>query len=202
MPQGTYADNRVIDKGQDRKRALVALGSNLSSAMGKPAEILEIAVGELEKRGAVLCARSHYFRTPAFPKGSGPDFVNAALCIETSWTAHETLAHLHDIEAWLGRQRIARWGARVVDLDLLAVEDVILPDVATVRHWMALAPAQQQRLAPAELILPHPRMHQRSFVLVPLAEIAADWQHPITCETVRQMRDALPADDLSSVIAL
>ena len=157
---------------------------------------------DLADAGAVIRAKSRFFRTPAMPIGNGPDFVNAVVSIETHWPARQLIANLHEIEARLGRRRKERWGSRIVDLDLLAMGNQIMPDVATVRLWMDLPSDQQQQKAPGQLILPHPRMHQRGFVLVPMAEVAPDWVHPITRRTVVQMRDALPADELGSITAL
>ncbi len=99
----------------------------------------------------------------------------------------------------MGRQRLRRWGQRVIDLDLLAMGDAILPDRASVEHWMDLPFEQQKELAPERLILPHPRLHERGFVLVPLAEVAPEWVHPITGQTVLQMRDALDPAILAEI---
>lgn len=187
---------------QHRSHALVALGSNMSSDTGSPVQTLLSALDQIEKAGAVIRAKSRFYSTPAVPIGNGPDFVNAVIALDSPWAAGELIAHLHQIEARLGRRRAERWGARIVDLDLLAVDDLVMPDVPTLRLWMDLSPEQQQQTAPAQLILPHPRMHQRGFVLVPLADVAPDWVHPITRRTVRQMRDALPQTELETITPL
>ena len=90
----------------------------------------------------------------------------------------------------------------MIDLDLLAYGDSIRPNVAAVRSWMDLPTQEQQEKAPGQLLLPHPRMHERAFVLVPLAEVAPDWVHPITRRSVSQMRDALPATEREAVCPL
>jgi 2-amino-4-hydroxy-6-hydroxymethyldihydropteridine diphosphokinase len=106
---------------------------------------------------------------------------------------------LHQIEAAHGRIRSGRWAGRTLDIDLLAVGDQILPDAETHRQWRDLSPEDQALLAPDQLILPHPRLSERAFVLVPLADVAPDWRHPILGQTVTQMRDALPPADLAAV---
>ncbi len=172
----------------------------MSSDVGSPIETLQKAISELENLGAVIRAKSRFFRTPAVPSGSGPDFVNAALAIDAPWSAPETISRLHEIEAGLGRRRAGRWEQRIIDLDLLAHGDAIRPNVATVRTWMELPLDKQRDTAPGQLLLPHPRMHERAFVLVPLADVAPDWVHPITRRSVVEMRDALPPEDLSMIV--
>jgi 2-amino-4-hydroxy-6-hydroxymethyldihydropteridine diphosphokinase len=143
--------------------------------------------------------RSRWFSTPAFPPGSGPDFVNAAAALETALAPEALLAELHAVEAALGRVRPARWAPRLCDLDLIAMGDRVLPDAGTLRRWMALDRGAAQRVAPPRLILPHPRLQERGFVLVPLADVAPGWRHPLSGLTVREMLAALPADDLAAI---
>lgn len=98
--------------------------------------------------------------------------------------------------------RTVRWGPRILDLDLLGVSDLILPDAATFAAWMTLSAENQTLKWPDQLILPHPRLQDRAFVLVPLAEIAPDWMHPVLGRTVLEMRDALPTADLDQIVPL
>ena len=87
----------------------------------------------------------------------------------------------------MGRERKVRWGPRIIDLDLLAADDFVLPDSDTYAHWRDLSADDQLDNAPKNLILPHPRLQDRAFVLLPLCDIAPDWCHPVSGLSVRQM---------------
>ncbi|WPY93816.1 2-amino-4-hydroxy-6-hydroxymethyldihydropteridine diphosphokinase [Limimaricola variabilis] len=183
------AQDTVIDRGAGL--ALIALGANAEGPQGAPAAGLRAAMAEIARLGrAARCSR--LWRSPAFPAGIGPDFVNAAMALDTDLDAAELLAQLHAIEARFGRVRQDRWGPRSLDLDLLALDEAVRPDLAGWARWRDLAPAEQARETPQELILPHPRLQDRGFVLLPLAEVAPDWRHPVTGLSVTSMRDALP----------
>lgn len=183
---------------------IVSLGANLPSAAGDAArtlcDVLAILHGEPD---ISIAAISRIWRTPAFPPGSGPEYANAAAAIRTSLAAQDLLDRLHGIEARFGRDRsTGRWSARVLDLDLIALDDLILPDTATLRHWMDLPSDRQRVLAPDRLILPHPRMGDRGFVLAPLSEIAPGWRHPLTGKPVSRMLAELGPDALAGMMPL
>lgn len=169
----------------------IGLGANLSGRGRQPAGTLVAALEALAGEGVRIRAVSRFYRTPAYPPGSGPDFVNACATLETALAPPELLALLHRVEAGLGRTRNQRWEARKIDLDLLAVGDLILPDAATQAHWRGLAPERQATEAPERLIVPHPRLQDRGFVLIPLADIAPGWRHPATGQSVAEMAAAL-----------
>nr|WP_299965281.1 2-amino-4-hydroxy-6-hydroxymethyldihydropteridine diphosphokinase [uncultured Roseobacter sp.] len=182
--------------------ALVALGSNRASREGTPAQAVLAAIAALGRRVGVIRAQSPLYRTPAFPPGSGTDFVNAVVSLETTLAPGAVIAALHEIEEGMGRTRQERWAARTLDLDLLAMDDMLLPDPQTHAAWRSLPLADQMARAPEQLILPHPRLHERAFVLVPLVDVAADWVHPALGLTARQLCEALPAHALSGVTPL
>lgn len=181
---------------------LIALGANLPSAEGPPEVTLRSALEALAKAGAREVVASRLFATPCFPAGAGPDYVNAAARLCFDGGAEAFLALLHRIEAAFGREREQRWGQRVLDLDLIAAGDDVLPDEAGYRAWLDLPLEEQKRRAPDRLILPHPRLQDRPFVLVPLAEVAPEWRHPVLGRTVREMAEALPGAARDEVVPL
>lgn len=148
--------------------ALVALGGNLAHPRyGPPSRTLEEALRRLKDGGCEILARSRWYRTAPVPPSGQPDFVNGVVLIRTALEPPSLLALLHRIEAELGRVRSERNAARTVDLDLLAVGE-------QVRGADGPAP-----------VLPHPRLLERSFVLVPLCDIAPNWRHPLTGRRAR-----------------
>lgn len=180
----------------------IALGANLPSSQGAPDETLHAALQDLSASDDVVVATSRFYRTPCFPAGAGPDYVNAAAHVRSSLSPRDFLDRLHAIEAKFGRERIERWGMRSLDLDVLACGQRVEPDLTTFETWRTLSPEQQRKAAPDALILPHPRLQDRAFVLVPLRDIAPNWRHPVLNLTVTQMCDALPPDALAEISVL
>ncbi|WP_299829134.1 2-amino-4-hydroxy-6-hydroxymethyldihydropteridine diphosphokinase [uncultured Roseobacter sp.] len=202
MPQETLLPESGEKLPQNRTIVLVALGSNRSSEEGTPAEVVEKGIAALAKCFEVIRSRSPLYQTPAFPPGSGADYINAAVCIETDHSPQAVIKLLHDIEAQMGRTRKKRWGDRTLDLDLIGVGDIVLPDAETHAIWRALPLSEQMIRAPDLLILPHPRVQERAFVLVPLADVAPDWEHPALGLSVTDMLAALPEALKQEVVAL
>lgn len=183
-------------------RFILALGSNATADIGANASILSDALERIKARGLTALRVSRYWRTPAWPPGAGPDFVNACALVEGEASVEAVLDTLHAIETAMGRVRTTRWAQRRIDLDLLAAGDLIRPDRATLARWMALPPEAQARETPDTLLLPHPRLHQRAFVLVPMAEVAPDWVHPVLGASVSQMLAALDPAETAGIIPL
>jgi 2-amino-4-hydroxy-6-hydroxymethyldihydropteridine diphosphokinase len=151
-------------------RAAIALGANL----GDRVATLRSAVAQLGEIGRVVEA-SPVFETDPVGHLDQPAFLNAAVILETDLDPVTLLDTLLAIETRLGRERSFTNAPRTLDLDLLLADDAT---IATER-----------------LTLPHPRMHERAFVLVPLADIAADWRHPVLGRTVREMLAMLHSRD-------
>lgn len=185
--------------GQD---VLIALGANIPLEGETTADALRYAVAQLQAQGWDLKALSPFYSTPCFPAGAGPDYVNAAARFNCSLPVEQVLKTLHQIEAGYGRKRNERWAGRTLDLDLLAIGQTILPDVTTVQSWIDLPLDRQKHEAPDQLLVPHPRIQDRAFVLIPLCDIAPDWYHPILRSTVADLCKKLPIAAQQEVILL
>lgn len=183
-------------------KIVVALGCNQSSDADPLQLTLGKAIISLRQRGAVIRKESRFYQTPCFPKGAGPDYVNAAILIESAWSPQETLEHLHAVENEFGRKRVQRWGQRTLDLDLISVDDLVAPNMQTYELWRDLSPNLQKMRAPDDLILPHPRVQDRAFVLVPMYDIVPDWLHPVSGLSITQLLDALSDAEKASVIPI
>ncbi len=182
--------------------ALIGLGANVASPDMSLVDTIDQAIEKIPVASESNPHRSRFFETPCFPAGAGPDYVNAAITLKTLRTPRQLLDDLHKIEADFGRERAERWGQRTLDLDLLAYGDLVFPDGSTYQSWVDLPPEQQRLRAPDEMILPHPRLHERAFVLIPLNDIAPDWRHPVLNRTIAEFCAALPKDEVAAIIPL
>ncbi len=148
----------------------LGLGSNL----GNKSEHLRMAVKHIEKRVGQCVALSSFYVTEAWGFSSEHSFLNAVVCVRTLLTAKEVLAVTQHIEREMGRAVKSQAGVyadRVIDIDILLYGDEVLTT--------------------DELILPHPLLEQREFVLTPLCEIAPDLSHPVSGKSMRLLRNAL-----------
>jgi 2-amino-4-hydroxy-6-hydroxymethyldihydropteridine diphosphokinase len=154
---------------------LIALGGNLPSRAGQPADTLKRALGELERQGVEIREVSAFYETPAWPDPAAPAFVNAVAAVKTGLQPVELLMLLHGLETDFGRLRSASNAPRTLDLDLLDYDGRVM--------------------AEPQLTLPHPRMATRSFVLVPLRDVAPGWRHPVTGQGLAELLAAMPDQD-------
>lgn len=186
----------------DHQSCIVAIGSNQRLINSSSSDVLCAALSRIAVSVGTITSLSRFFQTPAFPKGSGPDFVNATLVVRAQGSADVILEKLHAIEHALGRVRESRWGQRTIDIDLIAVGQNVLPNSETYKNWQLLPFSQQAKVAPDQLILPHPRMQDRAFVLGPMMDICPDWVHPVIQKSVAQMYDVLDRQDKAEVMPL
>ncbi|WP_173907522.1 2-amino-4-hydroxy-6-hydroxymethyldihydropteridine diphosphokinase [Pseudophaeobacter leonis] len=183
-----------------RLKAIIALGGNLPFGDMLPRNTLEGAVEELTLPLGESCQVSRLFQTPSFPAGSGPDYINAVMVLETDLNPTDLLQHLHEVEQKFSRQRDQRWGMRTLDLDLIALGDWVLPDRPGYQRWLDLPLERQMTETPNELILPHPRVQDRAFVLVPLCDVFPDWVHPILGKTAAELCAERPKTELEAIV--
>jgi 2-amino-4-hydroxy-6-hydroxymethyldihydropteridine diphosphokinase len=154
----------------------IGLGANLPSVVyGEPQYTLGAAIQRLRDGGIEIVKLSRWYRTAPMPAADQPWFVNGVAALATALQPAELLALLQQVEQEFGRRRQEKWGARVIDLDLLAYHDLVTSPSAD----------------PARLQVPHPRLHERAFVLRPLLDVAPDWRHPATGRTAIDLLAAL-----------
>ncbi len=184
------------------KIAYIALGSNLSSKLGNSVSLVNSAYQLLTQKSIIIDKCSPFYETPAFPAGNGPNYVNTVVKIKTALEPEALLQVLHDVETQLGREREVRWESRVIDIDLLDYDGILLPDTKTHENWRNMPLEQQISVWPEELILPHPRIEDRAFVLVPLRSIEPNWVHPVTKETLDAIISRILPQDLDVVVPI
>lgn len=159
---------------------LVGLGANLPYQGGTALDTCRWAATRLDCiPGLRLCALSRWYRTMPVPPSGQPDYINAAAHLTGSIAPEALLLALQAIEAEAGRQRSVANAARTLDLDIIAMDQIV-------------------RNAP-DPVLPHPRAHQRGFVLAPLADVAPDWFHPRLRLPLSALLDAV---DMTGVVPL
>ncbi len=158
-------------------RIILGIGANLiPDGYETPQQGCVAAIGQLAQHDINVLDHSRWFETAPVPISDQPWFVNAVLLAETKVPAAATLAALHQIEKQFGRTRNQRNEARVLDIDLVDYGGLVT-DLEN-------------------LILPHPRMHERAFVLLPLHDVLPDWVHPVTRRSVDTLIAALPDDQI------
>ena len=174
----TYRPSINSGKNMDEimgSRLLIGLGANLTpDGYAGPREGCIAAVVALADEGVHLSALSQWYESAPVPMSDQPWYLNAVAEATTELDAASTLAALHHIERRFGRVRIERNAARVLDLDLLDFAGMVSDS--------------------SNLALPHPRMHERAFVLLPLGELRPDWVHPVSGIAIQDLIAMIPAD--------
>ncbi|MBF0558621.1 MAG: 2-amino-4-hydroxy-6-hydroxymethyldihydropteridine diphosphokinase [Nitrospirae bacterium] len=145
----------------------IGIGSNLGDRRANCMRALEL----MNESGMTVTTKSSFYETEPWGMKEQPLFMNMAVIVETGLSAQAALASLKCIEEKMGRQESGRWGPRCIDLDILFYDDEII--------------------AEKDLRIPHPLLHKREFVLLPLIEIAPDKRHPVLLKTVRQLMEEL-----------
>ena len=154
----------------------IALGANLPSSAGAPEATLRRVLALLPTRGVSVEAVSAFYQTPAWPNPADPPYVNAVARVRTQLGPLDLMRALLQLETEFGRKRSAKNAPRTLDLDIVDYGGLVTDA--------------------AHLMLPHPAMHERAFVLKPLSDVAPDWRHPVTGQRVSELMRIVGEDGL------
>ena len=149
----------------------LALGTNLGDRLANLRAAIEALPSEVK-----VIAESKVYETPPWGYENQPAFLNMAVKCETNLKPELLLKRLKQLEVQLGREQSFHWGPRLIDIDILFYDDLILKS--------------------EPLSIPHPRLHERGFVLVPLADIAPDFIHPVLKKTIKELLASVDIDDI------
>jgi 2-amino-4-hydroxy-6-hydroxymethyldihydropteridine diphosphokinase len=149
----------------------LALGTNLGDRRANLQAAMDSFAPEIK-----ILSESKVYETAPWGYADQPPFLNMAVKAETDLEALALLAHLKQLEAKLGREKTFRWGPRLIDMDILFYDDLVFQSES--------------------LTIPHPHLHERAFVIVPLADIAPDFVHPVSKRTVRELLADVNAKDI------
>lgn len=152
----------------------LSLGANLGNREANLQQAIEL----IKERLGEVIAISSFIETAAWGKTDQPDFLNLALQVATKHSPLVALSIIQEIEHQLGRERKEKWGARLIDIDIIFWENQLISEV--------------------QLTVPHPLMHERTFVLIPMAEIAPEMEHPVLKKKMKELLESLEKQEATS----
>ena len=160
------------------KTAIISIGTNL----GDKKRNIELTKFELKKNDIKIIKSSSKYETLSWPNKAKPKFINVVLLIKTRLSAHDLLKKCLSIEKKLGRKRIKKNEPRSCDIDIIDYDSKII-----------------KKNSENDLSVPHPRMHKRNFVLVPLFEVSKSWVHPLKKTSIKDLINSLKIEELRAV---
>lgn len=181
---------------KDGTECILGLGANLPFGGAGPTSNLRTAIDEISSGALSNVTVSGFYQSTPVPHTDQPDFVNCVMSGTTQLPAKELMTLCQSLETKFGRERDGRWQARTLDIDILAYGNQILP---TADGWTKLMHQGRDGTVAADLIVPHPRLHERGFVLKPLAEIWPDWSHPVLGKTALELLHSLGPEEVDDV---
>ncbi len=158
---------------------IIALGSNITFKNLSPIEIIEKTYQILKNYNITIIKKSNIYQSEAYPNKSDPLFYNSALSIETKLKPYELLENILKIEKLFGRERKGKNCPRTLDIDIISLDNLILDE--------------------KNLKIPHPNLHLRPFVILPIRDINVNWKHPVFLKTVGQIIEKFEPDELNKV---
>ena len=177
--------------GMNEKSVFLGLGCNIAGIWGACDQAFDASLGRLDATGMKIISRSGNYESPALGLGMQPNFFNCVVEIDTDLPPSRLLKILKTIERGAGRKNGVRWGPRPLDMDILDYRGQVL-------NWQ-----NGGRTRKGEgIILPHPEMHIRAFVLKPLIDIAPYWRHPVLDASAHQLLTKLPPETRGSTVRL
>lgn len=168
---------------------VIGIGGNLISRFGSATSTVQEAITRLEDDINLTVVRtSPLYKSRPMPVSDQPDYINAAILVQTELNPGQLLAVLQNMELEMGRMPSDRWGSRIIDLDILAYEREVLPSKSS---WDEITHTMDPRAVVHEAVVPHPRLHERAFASVPFAKIAPKWRHPVFGTTIADIAQNL-----------
>ena len=161
---------------------ILGLGSNLHSSFGNRFENISLAISYLKSYKIKVIKESNFYETPSYPNNKNPKFINIALGISTNLSPADLASILIFIEEKLERKRNYKNEPRTCDIDILDYDKKIIKSSTNIK-----------------LIIPHPEMHKRNFVLLPLFEITKRWTHPIKKIDIKKLVNSLELRELRAI---
>ena len=179
---------------------VVVLGSNLPSKFGNSAQTLKKCIDEIRSYYSIqFLMESNWYSSSSFVDEREPRYVNVGIRFSTNLKPIDLLNYTSSLENKYGRKRERRWEPRTCDIDILLCDQLILPSNSHFEKWFKLDFSHQITLSPNELIIPHPRLQERTFFLKPLNDLQPDWIHPFLGIKAKEMLDSLPLNELENI---
>ena len=176
---------------------VLILGANMPSKFGDILTTLQMCVEYIKSEENInFISQSKWYESESFPDKSKPTFINVGIKIMSYLDPYQILKAIDEIEKSCGRTRKIRWDSRVCDIDIIYCNKKIIPSRNILEKWMNMKIEEQLVETPQTLILPHPRIQDRSFFLCPLNELSPNWRHPILGKTAKEILDSIPQNAL------